>query len=89
MGQANRRGTFEERKAKAVIRNKASVRAAVEGLEKQRAIKEAGLTPEEKSDQLRNKIALMSFMSFGQMLGFSPKELKRKMIRHNKKRVKK
>lgn len=85
MGQANRRGTFEERKAKAIIRNEARDRAIVVELEKARVKKEEGVTREEKDVQLKNKIALLSFMSYGKRLGLSPKELKRKIKRHNKK----
>lgn len=83
MGQADRRGTFAERKAKAIIRNKKKVAKALE-VAKQA---EAELSAEEKQKRSHARIAMLSFMALGRRSGLSPKEFKRRVKRYNKKGV--
>lgn len=83
MSEASRRGTFKERKAKAVVRNKEKAVAMLETLEK----KDAELTTEERQKQTHYRIAMLSFMAMSKRSGMSIKELKRGLRRHNKKRV--
>lgn len=83
MGEASRRGTFAERKAKAIERNKEKMATALESLEK----KEAELSPEERREQSHARMAMLSFMAFARRSGLSMKEVRRRVKRHNKKRV--
>lgn len=87
MGQAKRRGTFDERKTKAVARNKESAVVALEAMEKKEAETEAGLTQEERSKRTHERIAMLSFMSMAKCSGLSMKEVRRRVHRHNKKSV--
>ncbi len=72
MGEAGRRGTFEQRKAKAVIRNKEKMTRALERAEKAKA-------------NLSN--VMLSFMAFAKQSGLSVKEVTRRLKRHNKKSI--
>ncbi len=83
MGEASRRGTFEERKAKAVIKRKEMVKATLKELESENA----ELTVEEKSKQSHARIAMLSFLAMAKRSGLPMKELKRSMKRYSKKRV--
>ena len=83
MGEASRRGTFEQRKEKSIIKKKAMVKETLKELESP----DPELTVEEKSKQSHARIAMLSFMALAKSSGLSPKEVKRRVIRHNKKRV--
>ncbi len=83
MGEASRRGTFEQRKEKAVIERKAMVKATLKELESE----DKELSPEERKKQARARLAMLSFMSFMRKSGLSAKEAKRAIQRHNKKHV--
>ncbi len=80
MGEASRRGTFEQRKEKAVTKKKAMVKATLKELESE----EADLAPEEKSKRSHARIAMLSFMAMARRTGLSAKELKRRVKRHSK-----
>jgi predicted alpha/beta superfamily hydrolase len=87
MGQADRRGTFQERKEKAIIRNgKREAEREAKALEREEK-KEAELTVEEKSKRSRDRIAYMSFMAMAKRSSFSFKEIRRRVLRYNKKRI--
>jgi hypothetical protein len=83
MGEASRRGTFEERKAKAIIKRKAMVNTTLKELE----TPDPELTAEEKSKQSHARIAMLSFMSMASRAGFSGKEVRRRVKRYNKKAI--
>ena len=87
MGQADRRGTFEQRKAKAISRNKERAVKALESMEKKEAETEAGLTQEERSNRAHQRIAMLSFLSMARRSGVSAKDMKRRIKRLAKKRV--
>lgn len=82
MGQANRRGTFEERKAKSIIRKKEMVKATLKELE----TPDPAVSEEEKRKQSHARIAILSFAAMLNRAGMSPKEGKRRLKRYNKKR---
>ena len=82
MGEASRRGTFEQRKEKAIIKRKAMVKTISKELE----TPDPELTVEEKSKQSHARITMRSFMAMAKSSGsFRIKE--RRIKRHNKKRV--
>jgi hypothetical protein len=83
VGQAERRGTFEERRAKAIERNKEKAVKVLEAMEK----KDAELTTEERQIRTRDRIAMLSFLSMARHSGLSIKEVQRRVKRHNKKSV--
>lgn len=85
MGEASRRGTFGKRKKEAVIRNKASLEIRKKTVLELEEKRKAGLSLQERSLESRNRIAMISFMATANRLGFSPKEMKRRMIRFKKK----
>lgn len=81
MGEASRRGTFEQRKEKSIIKKKAMVKETLKELESP----DSELTPEEKSKRSHARIAMLSFMALARSSGLSPKEMKRRIQRHTKK----
>ncbi len=81
MGEAGRRGTFEQRKEKAVIKRKAMVKATLKELESE----DADCAPEEKSKRSHAQIAMLSFMMAARRYGLSAKEATRRLKRHKKK----
>ena len=83
MGEASRRGTFEQRKEKAVIKRKAMVKATLKELE----APDPELSAEERSKQSHARIAMVSYMMAAKRYGLSAKEATRRLKRHNKKRV--
>ena len=68
MGQAKRRGTFEERKCKAIVRDEANRIRRVEA-ERQRR---ANMTPEEKRIEHKNKVMFSSYLGFALSGGYIP-----------------
>jgi hypothetical protein len=83
MSESSRRGTFEERKTKAIARNKERAVEVLETLEK----KDAELTTEERQERTRSRIAMIAFMAAAKRSGISMKEIKRNMKRKSKKSV--
>ncbi len=84
MGQADRRGTFEERKEKAIIKRKAMVKATLKELE----TPDPELSEEERRKRSHARIAMLSFAAFANRSGLSIKEVKRRLKRRNKKSAK-
>jgi hypothetical protein len=87
MGQADRRGTFQERKEKAIIRNGEREAERVTKALERKEKKEEMLSLEEKSKRSRVRIAYMSFMAMANRSGLSLKEIRRRIQRRNKKGV--
>ncbi len=88
MGQADRRGPFAERKTKAIIRNnerKERFDKAFENAKTMKAILEKDLSVEEKQRRAHIRNTMLSFMAFAKQSGLTPKELKRRLKRDNKK----
>jgi len=81
MGEADRRGTFKERKAKAIIKRKAMVKATLKALESP----DPETSEEERRKQAHAKIAMMSFTAMLTRSGMTAKEGKRRVKRHIKK----
>lgn len=84
MGEASRRGSFEERKKKAVIKRKEMVRATLRELE----TPDPELSEEERRKASRAKIAMMSFAAMLSRSGTTMKDGKRRLKRLQKKRTK-
>jgi hypothetical protein len=84
MGQADRRGTFEQRKAKAIIKRKAMVKVTLKELETPDPV----LSEEERQKQSHARIAMLSFAAMLNRSGMSVKEGKRRLKRYYKKGVK-
>lgn len=82
MGQADRRGTFQERKAKAVIRKKEMVKATLAELESP----DPESSEKERKEQAQAKLFMMSFAAFINRSGLSAKEAKRRLKRYHKKK---
>ncbi len=78
MGEASRRGTFAERKIKAIERNENTVNAVLEKCEKE----EFELTMEEKQKRSHAKRTILRFMTYARQSGLSMKEIRRGMKRH-------
>lgn len=83
MGEASRRGTYEQRKTKAVIRNKERINTTLEVFEK----KDANLTLEERNQRTKARLSILSFMAYAKQSGVSLKEFRRRLRRNNKKCV--
>jgi hypothetical protein len=84
MGEASRRGTFEDRKAKAVTKKKLMVRETLRELESP----DPELSVEEKSKRSHARIAMLSFAAMLGRTGITAKEGKRRLKRLQKKRTK-
>lgn len=82
MGQADRRGTFQERKEQAIIKRKAMVKATLKELESP----DPETSEEERRKQSHAKIAMMSFATMLNRSGLSMKEVRRRVKRYNKKK---
>ena len=79
MGQASRRGTFEQRKEKSIERKKETAGVVLDNLgqvETKLSLKE-----------IRQQMEIMLLVNSAKRLGLTPKELKRKLKRDNKKRI--
>lgn len=81
MGQASRKGTFEERKAKAVERNRIATLEINEALEK----KDSEMSQEEKNKQVCDRLTMLSFAAAFRRSGLSQKEFRRRVTRYKKK----
>jgi len=81
MGQAKRRGTFEQRKEKAMEKrqveftNQRRLREERQRIEDHEAdMREAAMTPEEKDRRKRSHIGMVAYMAMmGSMLGYRTK----------------
>lgn len=83
MGEASRRGTYEERKKLSVEKKKEMVKAVLEELE----TPDKELSLEEKTERSKQRIRFTSFMAAVKQSGLSPKDFTRRLKRLNKNRV--
>jgi len=67
MGQANQRGTYEERKARAVIINEERRVAAAKAREEEGEARWAAMTPEERAERLQARAVMASMMENGEL----------------------
>jgi hypothetical protein len=83
MGEASRRGTFEQRKEKSIARKKEKIEVILNELEND----DKELSQEEVIEQDKKRHAIMALINFAKRNGWSAKELKRRMKRQNKKHI--
>jgi hypothetical protein len=83
MGEASRRGTFEDRKGKAIIKRKAMVKQTLKELE----TPDPELSEEQRRKASHARIAMMSFATMLSRTGITMKEGKRRLKRLQKKRT--
>jgi hypothetical protein len=80
MGEASRRGSFNDRREQAVTRNKERMIKSMEDAEKA----DKDLTKEERDAKTKARLSMLSFMAFMKRSGLSMKEVKRAVKRKNK-----
>jgi len=67
MGQANARGTYEERKAKAIIVNEERHVAMVKLRKEQEEARLAAMTPEQRAQRSQMKAVMATMMAAGEL----------------------